>query len=487
MSGDSTRPHSLAVSCVSCLLGHSERVWSVSWHPSGRLLASCSSDKTVRVWRNASGDLAAASGWECCALLEGVHTRTVRCVSWSPCGRLLASAGFDGRVAVWSIRQPPQPVEQQREGDSSGAPLPASGIAHLLSSPRLVLDCVCQLEGHENEVKGVSWSADGRLLASCSRDKTVWLWEKDEGKDGELGFECVSVASGHSADVKHVAFHPQLPLLLSASYDNTVRVWREEEEDTGGEWESAHTLEGHNSTVWMADWLRQRHDQQQQQGEQVQQAHVSLSVVSVSDDRTVRVWSPSQPLSSQAATGIAAAPYQCTQTIATPHTRSIFALHQHAHTGSDSAAQQHHATRQYSHATPAARHTLCRAHHPYCTTHQHRQQQPLSHPSTVRSRLCLLCVGIRVHLVLRCCARRASRLSVCWQPVVRTTQSASTSWTQAAAATRSRIPTLHLTSTLCCTTSALIRAMSTACAFIRPRHLCCSLRVETRAVSSCGQ
>ena len=110
---------------------------------------------------------------------------------------------------------------------------------------------------------------DGRFLSTCSRDKTVWIWEVMDDHD----FECAAVITNHDQDVKRTVWSPKDGICSSCSYDNSIRLYQEQDDD----WIEFDILNGHESTVWSVDF--------DTSGDRL---------VSVSDDTSVKVWQRDQ-------------------------------------------------------------------------------------------------------------------------------------------------------------------------------------------------
>ena len=80
------------------------------------------------------------------------------------------------------------------------------------------------LEGHTKTINQVAFSPDGKLIATCSNDRTIGLWEAQSG-------DLIQWLSGHQARVNRVAFSTDSSRLVSGADDNTIRLWDSENGD----------------------------------------------------------------------------------------------------------------------------------------------------------------------------------------------------------------------------------------------------------------
>lgn len=109
---------------------------------------------------------------------------------------------------------------------------------------------VANLEQHSDRVWHVSWSFDGKYLASCSGDKTICVYMQQNDQ-----WTCVStLEDAQSRTLRSCEWSHCGKFIASTSFDATTVIW---EKMTATEFQIVATLEGHESEVKSVSWNRE--------------------------------------------------------------------------------------------------------------------------------------------------------------------------------------------------------------------------------------
>ncbi|MEG3903058.1 serine/threonine protein kinase [Microcoleus sp. B4-C5] len=226
---------------IGTLTGHSDRVNSVAISYDGKMLVSGSSDETIKFWNLHNGDLLCT--------FPG-HSMEVNSVAINPKGLVIASCGgADNTIKLWNLRS-----------------------GELLRT----------LKGHSDNVNAVVFSPDGKILASGSSDATSKVWDVESGK-------LLRTLSGLNVGVNSVAIAPDGQILASVSNDYTIKLRNLQ---TGSLLRILNTNSGRGKGVTNLGTNEAVHILQNyvSRGESVAISGDGLTLASGCDDNTINIW-----------------------------------------------------------------------------------------------------------------------------------------------------------------------------------------------------
>ena len=191
------------------LTEHADEVYSLVFNPDGRTFAGIGGDSTIRLWDAVTGEhLQTITG----------HTRSVSSISFSPDGSKFATANGapdgtsgDKVIRLWNVRS---------GALQSTLKVP---VGRWINRDRMFIDAV-------------SYSPDGKMLASASEDGTIRLWDVESEKprsttfEGFRGVQTSEPLQEYSRNGFVLAYSPDGKTLATSSRaqyldDTTIQLW----------------------------------------------------------------------------------------------------------------------------------------------------------------------------------------------------------------------------------------------------------------------
>ena len=259
---------------VATLEAHAIAVTSIAFSPNGSLLASGSYDGTVKLWNvNTHANI---------ATLEGHAVWVwVTSVAFSPDGATLASGAADGRVKLWDVATHQNittfggyDAAILEEGgwltpvsfSPDGATLAFGALDSIQMWDVAAEENIATFEESLEGVVSVAFSPDGTTLAFSSWDSSIQLWDVATGTNTAT----FPLPSQYFLPLPAFQFSPD-GTQIAATLDESVTLW---DIETGTQ---INTLFGHTDVVRSVSFSSDG------------------SLASGALDGTVRLWNPSSP------------------------------------------------------------------------------------------------------------------------------------------------------------------------------------------------